>query len=145
MSGFSGSNTGKTGLADGTTAQKLDLATQIAGERNPDSATNSYLAFYGPANVSILATASVTVTIGAGAANDTHMLGYVLLTHTAAVTLTVTGFYNSSTAATSVTFTGSTSADTIGDFGGLGLINAAGALTAGANVAAKAIVFWRPT
>src|SRR3989304_6489703 len=71
-------------------AAETTLTTLIAGERNQDSPTNSYLVVRKECNLSIISK-TTAVTIGAGAANDTHLIG---LTVVAALTGTcvVAGF-----------------------------------------------------
>jgi hypothetical protein len=112
-----------------------------AGERNTDSETNSYLVTRRESNCSIISK-TTAVTIGVGAAADTHLLGIYI--HTALTgTLAITGFADSDGAAQTFTIP----AAAVGAFDFHGAINGAGALTMTASNAAddnKIAVFWRP-
>lgn len=117
------------------------LSHLIAGETNPDSATNAYLKTRKPANV-VLLTGISAITIGAGAANDTHLIGIFI--HTALVgTLTIDGFADSGDAAESYIIP-------IGFVGAVPLddsINSKGALTMTLSSATDndvVLVRWRP-
>lgn len=70
----------------------ISLATRIAGERNPSSATGSYLDTRGVTSPVILETEAVAHAVGgSAAANDIHLRGVQI--HTALTgTLTITGF-----------------------------------------------------
>lgn len=120
----------------------VTLENPIAGERNPDSLTNSYLVVRKEANLSIISK-TTTVTIGGGAANDTHLIGLMI---SAALTGTcvITGFADSDGAAQTYTLPAATPAG-FKDF--YGALNSAGALTITcANVADDNLVavLWRP-
>lgn len=76
--------------------------------------------------------------VGAGGvANDTILNGIKIAQNAAAVTVTLAGFKDSTGAAASIIFTGSTTADT---FQPLNWINTFGTLTATASVANKVVV-----
>lgn len=76
--------------------------------------------------------------IGAGGvANDTILNGVKIAQNGTAVTVTITGFRDSTNAAATIVFTGSTTADT---FQPLGWINSFAALTVQASVAGKVVV-----
>ncbi|MHC4996784.1 MAG: hypothetical protein ACYTGQ_17225, partial [Planctomycetota bacterium] len=85
---------------------------------------------------------TTAVTIGAGAANDTHLIGIHI--HTALTgTIAITGFADSDGAAQTYTIP----AAVVGDIDFRGAINSAGALTVTASNAADdnlIMVFWRP-
>ena len=124
------------------TTLDVNLASLIAGERNADSATASYLVVRKECNASIIGK-TTAVTIGAGAANDTHLIGLVI---TAALTGTcvITGFADSDGTATSITFPAATPAG-FKDF--YGAINSAGAITVTCSNASDdnlVTVLWRP-
>lgn len=114
----------------------------IAGERNSDSASNSYLVVRNECNLSVISK-TTAVTIGTGVANDTHLIGLVI---TAALTGTcvITGFADSDGAAQSITLPAATPAGFI-DF--KAAINSAGALTFTCSNAGDdnlVSVLWRP-
>lgn len=118
----------------------------IAGTRNPSSSTNAYLASYRPANVTILDGTSA-VAIGAGAANDTHLLGVLIPKNAGPATCTLAGFGKATSStgtytAKDIVLTGSTADDRYYDFAGA--INNVGALTATGSVDEIVVVFWRP-
>lgn len=118
----------------------------IAGLRNPSSETNAYISVYRPANVTILDGTSA-VTIGAGAANDTHLLGVLIPKNAGPATCTLAGFGKATSStgaytAKGIVLTGSTADDRYYDFGGA--INNVGALTATGSVDEIVVVFWRP-
>lgn len=112
--------TAVTADADGL---KATLGTAIAGERNTSSAAASYLVVRQEANLSIISK-TTAVTIGAGAANDTHLMGLMI---SAALTGTcaITGFADSD--GTAQTYTLPAASVGFKDF--FGAINSAGALT----------------
>lgn len=117
------------------------LATTLAGERNPSSAQNSYLAIRNEANVAIISKTSA-VTIGGGVANDTHLLKIEFQTALVG-TCVLTGFADSDGSAQSITF----AIGTVGPKDFLGAINSAGALTITCSDSGddnKPWVFWRP-
>ena len=124
------------------TALDSTLDTLIAGERNQDSATNSYLVVRDDCNLTIIGL-TTAITIGAGAANDTHLIG-VQITTALTGTCVITGFADSAGAATSVTLPAG-SAVGFHDF--KGAINSAGALTVTCSDAADdndVQILWRP-
>ena len=122
-------------------ANKVTLATNIAGERLQDQATKSYLEVRQAANANIISKTSA-VTIGGGVANDTHLMG--LLIHTALTgTCAITGFADSDGAAQTYTLP----AGSVGYKDFLGAINSAGALTITCSNASDdnlVMVLWRP-
>lgn len=119
----------------------VDLYGRIAGETNPDSATNAYLITRKQSNVTIIST-TAAVTIGGGAANDTHLLRVHI--HTAlAGTCVIAGFRDETGAAKSYTLP----VGSVGTIDFEGALNAAGALTVTCSTAGdddKVMVFWRP-
>lgn len=113
----------------------------IAGLRNPSSQTSWYLPVRQECNLSIISK-TTAVTIGAGAANDTHLMG--LLIHTALTgTCAITGFADSDGTAQTYTLP----AGSVGFKDFLGAINSAGALTITCSNASDdnlVAVLWRP-
>lgn len=112
-----------------------------AGERNPSSATTSYVAVRNEANLAIISK-TAAVTIGGGVAGDTHLLKIEFQTALAG-TCVITGFADSDGAAQSITL----AIGTVGPKDFLGAINSAGALTITCSDAGddnKPWVFWRP-
>lgn len=113
----------------------------IAGERNPDSATNSYLVVRPECNLSIVSK-TTAVTIGGGAANDTHLIG-ILISTALTGTCAITGFADSDGVAQTYTLP----AGSVGFRDFFGAINSAGALTITCSNAADdnlVAVLWRP-
>lgn len=132
--------------ADGYTRGVLDTEylgiAAIAGERNPDSATNSYMVARPEANLSIISK-TTAVTIGGGAANDTHLIA-ILVTAALTGTCVIAGFADSDGTAQSITLPAATAR---GYYPFFGAINSAGALTVTCSNAADdnlVTVFWRP-
>ena len=125
------------------TSGNLNVAEQgnITGLRNPSSATAAYLPVRQECNLSIISK-TTAVTIGGGAANDTHLMG--LLIHTALTgTCAITGFADSDGTAQTYTLP----AGSIGYKDFLGAINSAGALTITCSNASDdnlVAVLWRP-
>ena len=116
----------------------------ITGLRNPSSATAAYLPVRQECNVTIC-DGTGAVPIGGGAANDTHLMGILILKNAGPATATIAGFGKTTdnvtiTAATFV-LTGSTAADTYYDF--KGAINSKAAATVTGSVDETVIVFWR--
>lgn len=113
----------------------------ITGLRNPSSTTNAYTPVRQECNLSIISK-TAAVTIGAGTASDTHLMGIYI--HTALTgTLAITGFADTDGAAQTFTIP----AGAVGEFDFKGAINGAGALTMTASNAAddnKIAVLWRP-
>lgn len=114
----------------------------ITGLRNPSSATNAYIPTRNEANATVLQTTAAPVTIGAGAANDTHLIGIHI--HTAlAGTLTIAGLLDDAGAARNYVLP----IGTVGHIPFYAALNAAGALQmtlSAAGDAAKCLVEWRP-
>lgn len=113
----------------------------IAGERNVDSLTGSHLVIKDRCNLSIISKTTV-VTIGAGAANDTYLLGIEIVAALTG-TLVITGFADSDGAAQSYTYP----AGSVGFKDWKGAINSAGAITMTASNAADdnlVRVMWWP-
>ena len=118
----------------------------ITGVRNPSSSTNAYLVTRQECIVTILDGTSA-VSIGGGAANDTHLLGVLIPKNAGPATCTLAGFGKATSStgtytAKDIVLTGSTADDRYYDFGGA--INNVGALTATASVDEIVVVFWRP-
>ena len=122
-------------------ANKVTLATTMAGERLQSSATDSYVAVRQEANASIISK-TTAVTIGGGVANDTHLMG--LMIHTALTgTCAITGFADSDGIAQTYTLP----VGSVGYKDFLGAINSAGALTITCSNASDdnlVMVLWRP-
>jgi len=96
----------------------------LAGERLLSQPTKSYTAVRVEAKVAIISK-TTAVTIGGGAANDTHLIA-ILITKALTGTCVVTGFADSDGTAKSLTFPAATPAQRVEFYGAL---NAAGALT----------------
>lgn len=113
----------------------------IAGVRNVSSATAAYIPVRQECNLSIISK-TTAVTIGAGAANDTHLMG--LMIHTALTgTCAITGFADSDGTAQTYTLP----AGSVGYKDFLGALNSAGALTITCSNASDdnlVAVLWRP-
>lgn len=112
----------------------------MAGERNPDSETGSYVVTRDERNLAVISK-TTAVTIGGGAAGDTHLLGLFIA---AALTGTcvITGFADSDGTPQSITLPAA-SVGYIPLFG----INSAGALTVTCSNASDdnlVSVMWRP-
>lgn len=122
-------------------AQHVAEQGNITGVRNSSSSTNAYVPVRQECNLSIISK-TTAVTIGAGAANDTHLMGIMI--HTALTgTCAITGFADSDGAAQ--TYTLPTGA--VGYFDFKSAINSAGALTITCSNAADdnlVAVLWRP-
>jgi len=92
-------------------------------------------------------TSAINVTAGymggtgaqGGAVGDTLLMGVVILKNAAAVTLTIAGFRGEDGTARNVVLTGSTSADTVYNFGA-GLRNTGASMTLTASVADLVLV-----
>lgn len=128
-------------ILDNSKNRNVNVATQLAGERNVSSATNSYLVTRDEANMSIISK-TTAVTIGGGAAGDTHLIGLHISTALTG-TCVITGFADSDGTAQSYTLP-------IGSVGYKefkGAINSAGALTITCSTAGDdnfVAVLWRP-
>lgn len=120
---------------------KTYTASQAAGERNIDSATNSYMVTRDECNLTIIGL-TTAITIGGGAAGDTHLIG-LQISNPLTGTCVITGFADSAGAATSITFPiGSTGYKEF-----KGAINSAGALTVTCSTPGDdnfVSVLWRP-
>jgi hypothetical protein len=131
-----------------------DLRTLLAGEKLPNSAASSYLDSSTQASPVLLdSIATLNVSAGAftgaspfiaGVTGDTRFLGLHILSNATAVTVTVTGFGNTTGAAVSKVYTGSTTVDTFINLNGFAEINNVAAMTITASVANKAWVYMRP-
>lgn len=125
-----------------STANRLNVGVGITGgERNTTSQANNYDVIKEECNITILSDTSAH-TIGAGAADDTFLMGILILLNAAAATATIAGFQDHAGAAANIVLTGSTSVDTYYNF--KASRNIKGALTVTGSVASKVIVFWRP-
>lgn len=82
-------------------ALKVTQATTTAGERNPSSATTSYVVVRQEATLTVIST-TAAVTIGGGATGDTHLMGVQILAPLTG-TCTIAGFMESGGAAQTVT------------------------------------------
>lgn len=139
MTTTTNSRNAEPSITDGS--QHVAEQGNITGLRNPSSETNAYLPVRQECNLSIISK-TTAVTIGGGAANDTHLMGIYI--HTALTgTLAITGFADSDAAAQTFTIP----AGAVGEFDFKGAINSAGALTMTASNAGddnKVAVLWRP-
>ena len=134
-----------TKSADGLTRGVLDSEhlgiSRLAGERLPNSATDSYLATRVECDVAIISK-TTAATIGGGAANDTHLIGLII--HTALTgTCVIDGFADSDGTAQAYTLP----AGAVGNYDFRGALNSAGALTFTASNAGddnKILVLYRP-
>lgn len=129
--------------ADGNRVSTIPSSEQanITGLRNPSSTTAAYLPVRQECNLSIISK-TTAVTIGAGAANDTHLMGIHI--HTALTgTCAITGFADSDGVAQTYTLP----AGSVGYKDFFGAINTAGALTITCSNASDdnlVAVLWRP-
>lgn len=109
--------------------------------RNPSSATNAYIPVRQECNLAVISK-TTAVTIGGGAAGDTHLMGIMI--HTALTgTCAITGFADSDGTAQTYTLP----AGAVGYFDFKGAINSAGALTITCSNASDdnlVAVLWRP-
>lgn len=114
---------------------------QIGGGRNEDSASTSYTVTRDECNLTVIGL-TTAITIGGGAANDTHLIG-INITAGLTGTCVITGFGDSANANTSITFP----AGSVGFKDFKGAINSAGAITVTCSNAADdnlVQVLWRP-
>lgn len=118
-------------------------ATALAGERNPSSLNNSYMAVQTEANVTVL-NGTAAVTIGGVGADTTILQGIVLIKNAGPATVSIAGFEDQVGNAKSLLFTGSTTADVVIDFGSKGLINSQGSLICTPTVTDTVAIMWRP-
>jgi hypothetical protein len=120
----SGNLQGKSTQTSGLDVPHVNLDTAIAGERNANSATAGYLVVRQECNLTVIGK-QTAVTIGGGAAGDTHLMGIYV---TAALTgsCAITGFADSDGSAQTYTLPAATVAG-FKEFHGA--INSAGALT----------------
>lgn len=122
-------------------AAHVSVQNNVAKIRNPSSDTNAYMPVRQECNVSIISK-TTAVTIGGGAAGDTHLMG--LLIHTALTgTCAIAGFADSDGTAQTYTLP----AGSVGFKDFLGAINSAGALTITCSNASDdnlVAVLWRP-
>jgi hypothetical protein len=126
---------------DSSGFQKVTNGTLNAGERNVDSATNSYVVTRDEANLTIIGL-TTAITIGGGAAGDTHLIGLHITTALTG-TCVITGFGDSAGAATSLTLP----IGSVGFKDFRGAINNIGALTVTCSTAGDdnfVAVLWRP-
>lgn len=115
---------GKTTQTAGVDVPHVNLDTAIAGERNANSATAAYLVVRQECNLSVISK-TTAVTIGGGAAGDTHLMG-IFITAALTGTCAITGFGDSDGTAQTYTLPAATTAG-FKEFHGA--INSAGALT----------------
>lgn len=114
----------------------------IPGGRNESSLTTDYTINRNEANATVV-DIQTAITLGAGAANDTHLMG-ILVTVALTGTCVITGFNGSAGTAISVTLPAGTVA---GYYNFNAARNEAGALTVTASNAADdndIVLFWRP-
>lgn len=134
--------------------QLLGLLTNIAGERNPGSAVNSFLDNGSLGLTPILlhsATANAVIagvvqngTATDGTIGDSRLSQVVILKNGTAVTLTVQGLAGEDGTARTFLLTGSTTVDTVYNFGA-GLVNAGAVMRLTASVADLVLVSTRPS
>lgn len=128
-------------LVDSTGNEKVTQGTLLAGERNVDSTTNSYVVTRDESNVTIIGL-TTAITIGGGAAGDTHLIGLHITTALTG-TCVITGFSDSAGVATSLTLP----IGSVGFKDFKGAINSAGALTVTCSTPGDdnfVAVLWRP-
>lgn len=101
LTGVAGGNATIQSLSPTVSATVVTSGTLLAGERNPASATASYLAVRQEVNLTVIST-TAAVTIGGGVAGDTHLMGVQILTALTG-TCTVAGFADSTGAAQTFT------------------------------------------
>lgn len=139
MTTTTNSRNAEPSITDGS--QHVAEQGNIAGVRNVSSPTAAYVPVRQECNLSIISK-TTAVTIGGGAANDTHLMG--LLIHTALTgTCAITGFADSD--GTAQTYTLPVGSVGYKDF--LGAKNSAGALTITCSNASDdnlVAVLWRP-
>ena len=114
----------------------------VAGIRNPSSATNAYRVQREETNITVISATSAQ-TIGGGAAGDTHLM-YIRVLVALTGTCVISGFADGAGTAQSFTLPAATP---VGEIPFHGAINAAGALTVTCSNAAEdnnVLVFWRP-
>lgn len=122
----------------------VNLDTLIAGERNPLSATNSYLATFTPASWTRLLSGTSAVAIAnSAAANDTMLLSVTILKNAGPATATIVGFQDQTGSAQSILLSGSTSIDTTYYFPNA-MINDKSALTITPSVTLTVLVSANP-
>ncbi len=117
------------------------LSSLIAGERLSGSSSSSYMVVRQECNLSVISK-TTAVTIGAGAAADTHLMGLQISTALTG-TCAITGFADSDGAAQTYTLP----VGSVGFKDFFGAINSAGALTITCSNAADdnlVAVLWRP-
>lgn len=120
---------------------KVTQGSLLAGERNVDSATNSYQVVRDEANLTIIGL-TTAITIGGGVAGDTHLIGIHISTALTG-TCVIAGFGDSAGVATSFTLP----AGSVGYKEFKGAINSVGALTVTCSNGADdnlVAVLWRP-
>jgi hypothetical protein len=128
-------------VSSSTTALDVNLATDLAGERNPDSAVNSYIVVRDEVNMTIISTTS-TSTIGGGSAGDTHLVGLHISTALTGVCV-IAGFGDTTGTSTSFIMP----AGSVGYKEFKGAKNNIGALTVTCPTTGDdnfVAVFWRP-
>lgn len=114
--------------------------TVSAGERNPNSSTDSYVVVRQETNVAVISK-TTAVTLGGGVANDAHLLGLHILAPLTG-TCVITGFADSD--GTAQSFTIPAAATGFKDF--FAMTNSAGALTITCSNAADdnlVLALWR--
>lgn len=132
---------GTEGSTSGIGAAHVSVQNNIAGGRNLSSTTNSYIPVRQECNLAVISK-TTAVTIGAGAAGDTHLMGLLISTALTG-TCAITGFADSDGTAQTYTLP----AGSVGFKDFLGAINSAGALTITcSNVADDNLVavLWKP-
>lgn len=144
------SDTGDVYQFDGTTWREIGTAGAVHTYEQsvPGSERNSSSAQEGWQNVlsevrPVVLTALTATTIGGGVADDTLLMGLIIILNATAVTATVAGFENEGATAKSIIFTGATATDTVISFGSKGLRNTKGALTVTPSIADKVIVLYK--
>jgi hypothetical protein len=114
----------------------------LAGERNVDSASDSYQVTRHECNLTMV-DVQTAITIGGGAAGDTHLMG-ILITVALTGTCVITGFAGSAETPISITLPAGTAAGLI-DF--KGAVNSEGPLTVTCSNAADdndVAIMWKP-
>jgi len=138
---LSDSESSQDRLLDVNGNTKVAQGALLAGERNVDSATNSYNVVRDEVNLSVISK-TTAVTIGGGVVGDTHLVG-ILISTALTGTCAIAGFADSDGTAQTYTLP----AGSVGYKEFKGAINSAGALTVTcSNVADDNLVavLWRP-
>lgn len=120
-----------------TETQENKILSNMVGTSTPSIA---YARTITP-SIPVVVEQTTALVIGGSAANTAYLLGIIILANGTAVTVDVAGFEDEDGDAKTIRFTGSTTVDTVVNFG-TGLLNTKGALTVTSSVADKAIILY---